>query len=617
MEGGDLLGIGTILVLGIGLQWLARLIHAPSILLLLAGGIAVGPVFHVVDADAIFGTALFPVVSLAVGLLLFTGGLELRVADLGAGVRRPVVRLVTVGALVTWLLTAVCVHQIFNAQVRISLLLAAILVVSGPTVVGPLLRLARPREPDATILRWEGVLIDPIGASLGLFCLNAFFVERFSLGEVWREFLLVALVGLVAGVAAAALFVLAERTLLVPEDLRVAVALMLMVAAYVAAERLRPEAGLFATTAMGLTLSNQRIVPVEHLRAFSQPVVALLIGSLFIVLASRVEPGAMLDHLPATLVLVAILVLVIRPVAVVLCTAGGLLSWRQRAFLACMAPRGIVAASTAALYSLRLEELGQANDILAPVTFAVIIALALVYGLGAAPVARLLGVARPQPRGALIVGSAPWAVELAGALGTLGVPTVLADRGYADVDDGDDLPFAVHDGLLRELPDSGLLEDVRDALVVTGDAETDLTAASVLAPELGRAHVWVLPVASVGRGRADEVVRRLEHDVAPARPPFTPGVTPTALEAATLAGHRLRILAPGQPVPPGAAVLAHVGPDGWWTPTPRGRGVQDRLIVLDGVFVGAAAAAPDPDVDPAATEASAPQPTPVLAPDVG
>ena len=179
MESEIVRSIGLIVVLGIGLQWVARRIGVPSIVLLLAGGLAVGPGLGWVEPGAVLGDALFPTVSLAVGILLFNGGLELDLAELRGGVRRPVLRLVTIGALVTWLLTAVTAHLVFHEPVRVSLLLGAILVVSGPTVVGPLLRLARPTDPSAAVLRWEGILIDPIGATLALFCLNAFFIEPF------------------------------------------------------------------------------------------------------------------------------------------------------------------------------------------------------------------------------------------------------------------------------------------------------------------------------------------------------------------------------------------------------------------------------------------------------
>ena len=208
-----------------------------------------------------------------------------------------------------------------------------------------------------------------------------------------------------AGAVAAALLVLALRRRLVPAELEVAVAIMFVVAAYVTAETVRPEAGLFATTAMGVILANQRLVSVRNLRIFGDPIVSLLIGSLFIVLASRVEPGSILDHLPATLVLVAFLVLVVRPLVVFLCTfRSKLLAPRERAFLACMAPRGIVAAASAAFYSLRLDQIGQPSPILVPVTFAVIIVLAIIYGLGAKPSARG---AKSVPRHAAVLPRRP------------------------------------------------------------------------------------------------------------------------------------------------------------------------------------------------------------------
>lgn len=580
-------GIGLVVVLGIGLQWAARRIRVPSIVLLLAGGLVVGPGLGLVDPDEIFGDALFPVVSLAVGLLLFHGGLELRLADLRGGVRRPVLRLVTVGALVTWALGALTVHLVFDEPVRVSVLAGAVLVVSGPTVVGPLLKLARPRDPDATILRWEGILIDPLGAALGLFCLNAFFIDEFAVEAVWGELVAVALTGAAAGLAGAAVLVAALRRFAVPDELEVAVALMLVVAAYVTGEVVRPEAGLFATTTMGLAVANQRYVPIDALEAFGRPVVALLLGGLFIVLAAGAEADPLVDHLAGGLVVAAVLVLVVRPLAVLASTARStLLSWRERAFLACMAPRGVVAAATASLYSLRLEHIGEASEILVPLTFTVIIALAVVYGLGSVAAARWLGVARPRPRGALVVGDRPWAVGLAGELGRNGVPTVLAARGRADLAARDDLPFAVHASLLIDLPRSGLLTDVRGAVVASRDDETDLIALGVLVDALGRSNVWLLP-AEAGTAAPAPDDRPVSVGSWTCRP-FAPGVSHDVLERSLAAGGRVTTVA-GADIPDGALVLARVRGDGTWTASAAGPvAPDDRLVVLDGVVRGRA-----------------------------
>ena len=405
------------------------------------------------------------------------------------------IRLVTVGTFITWLLGALAAHLVFHEPVRVSLLMGAILVVSGPTVVGPLLRLARPSEPDATILRWEGILIDPIGATLALFCLNTFFIDGLTLDAVWGELVVVALAGALAGLVAAALLVIALRRMLVPDDLEVAVALMFVVAAYAVAEAVRPEAGLFATTVMGLALANQRWAPMEQIRTFGEPVVVLLIGSLFIVLAAGVDADALGDHFVGGLVLAAALALVVRPLAVMAATAGTSLRRRDRSFLACMAPRGVVAASTAALFSLRLENISQPSDVLTPAVFAVILVLAVVYGVGSRPAARRLGVARPPARGALVVSGAPWALALARELAAAGFPTVVAARGRSDLV-RDDLPYAIYTGLVFDLPGSAVLDDVGRAVVASRDDETDLLAFGLLTDALGRRNVWVLPSAA-------------------------------------------------------------------------------------------------------------------------
>jgi hypothetical protein len=449
-------------------------------------------------------------------------------------------------------------------------------VVSGPTVVIPLLRLARPVGPVATILTWEGIVIDPLGATLSLFCFSAFFVDELSLRDVWGEFVVVALAGVAAGAVAAALLVLALRRRLVPAELEVAVAIMFVVAAYVAAETVRPEAGLFATTAMGVILANQRLVSVRNLRIFGDPIVSLLIGSLFIVLASRVEPGSILDHLPATLVLVAFLVLVVRPLVVFLCTfRSKLLAPRERAFLACMAPRGIVAAASAAFYSLRLDQIGQPSPILVPVTFAVIIVLAIIYGLGAKPSARLLKVARPRPHGLLLISAQPWAFGLARELTGAGVPTTVVAPGRWDLAGRSDLAFRVYAGLIRDLPQTEVVADARMGVIASPDDEINLYAVAVLGEVLGRDHVLLLSTA------ASRHHDRIDHDVDLKVPrPFSPEVSLERLQAIRSSRAVRTVL--GHTAPAGTAVLAVVDAHGGWSVRPGSTfAVGSRLIVAE------------------------------------
>jgi NhaP-type Na+/H+ or K+/H+ antiporter len=572
-----LAGIGLIIVLGVGLQLLGHLLRFPSIVLLLFGGLVVGPWLGLVNPDEILGSALFPVVSLSVGVLLFVGGLELRVADLGASIRQPVGRLVTIGVLITWLLTAGAAHILFHQPVRVSVLLGAILVVSGPTVVEPLLRLCRPREPVDTILRWEGIIIDPVGATLSLFCFSAFFVDDVGFRDVWSEFVVVAIAGIMTGLVIASLLVLALHRMLIPEELEVAVTFVVVIAAFVVAESVRAEAGLFATTSMGVLLANQKVVEIRRLRVFGQPVVSLLIGTLFMVLASRLHPGAIEHRLPACLMLIAFLVVVVRPLVVATCTAGApALTWRHRTFLACMAPRGIVAASTAAFYSLRLQQLHQPSDAIVPVTFAVIIGLSVIYGVAAIPAARALEVNRPPRHGLLIVSPRSWAVGMARELARGGVPTLLAARGRWDLVERSDLPFPVHADFTRDLAEGDRLIGTRDAIIASPDDETNLVAVDVLGEALGREHIYLLSSAAARRHD------RRDRDVeAYTRPPFGGAVSLEQLHRVGDDEAAVRTIDASRDTR-GLLVLAAIRPDGHWTSSPRSPYAPGtRLVVAD------------------------------------
>jgi hypothetical protein len=336
---------------------------------------------------------------------------------------------------------------------------------------------------------------------------------------------------------------------------------------------------------MGLALANQRWAPIEQIRTFGEPVVVLLIGSLFIVLAAGVDAGALGDHFVGGLVLAAALALVVRPLAVVAATAGTSLRRRDRGFLACMAPRGVVAASTAALFSLRLEDIGQPSDVLTPAVFAVILVLAVVYGVGSRPAARLLGVARPPARGALVLSGAPWALALARELAAAGVTTVVAARGRSDLVRSA-LPYAVYTGLVFDLPGSGVLDDVGRAVVASRDDETDLLAFGLLTDALGRRNVWVLPSRTDPADSADGRVTAIEARVAlfgsRARRPFAPEVTHELLTRVVEEGGRVRTV-PADAVPAGALALVRLRGDDWTAAVDEAGEPGDRLIVLEPV----------------------------------
>lgn len=493
-----LVGVASIVVLGIASEWIATRLRLPGILLLLVVGFVAGPVSGLLDPDALFGDVLPTLVSVAVGIILFDGGLSLRFAEVGE-VRSAVRRLITVGALTTWVLVTLAAYWLLDLGWQMSLLLAAILIVTGPTVILPLLRQIRPRGRVGSVLKWEGIFLDPIGAVIAVLVF-----EVIVAGGAGQEFTTNVLSGLVrtavvggmVGLGAAALLAGLLRRFLVPSHLEIPVTLMLVVLAFAGADLLQPESGLLATTVMGVGLANQRITPVRHIVEFGETVGVLLTSMLFIVLAARVslaEVGAVGWPIVA---FVAVLILVVRPLATVLSTLGSEMTWREIAVIAWMAPRGIVAASVASLFALRLSEADVAGaELLVPYAFTTIVGTVAVYGLSTGLLARRLGVADPEPRGVVIVGAHEWARRIGGVLRDEDVAVVMAPTNRRDLADARLAGFTVYAGSVLEegALDRMNLDGIGQMIAVTRNEEFNALVALRFMAVLGRQHVYQLP----------------------------------------------------------------------------------------------------------------------------
>lgn len=493
MEESLAIGLATIVVLGVSAQWIAARLRIPSVLVLLGAGILAGPITGLVEPEELFGESLFPIVSLAVGLLLFEGGLGLRVQGFKQ-VPSTVVRLVTVGAVVTWLTAAAAAAVLFDLSTEINLLLGAILIVSGPTVIIPLLRFARPQSPIAETLRWEGIVIDPIGAAVAVLVLNVALEAESSWTTIAIDLLITTGVGVGIGLVAAMLLTYAIVRFHVSDHLMNSVAILFAVASYTGANAIIDEAGLFATTTLGIVLANQRYVSTSAIKHFQEELGPLMLAGLFVILGAQVELDDVLDVALASIALSLFLVLVTRPIVVWLSTIRSGLHWRQRAYLASLAPRGIVAASVASLFALKLERAGIEAVEVVPVTFTVIFMTVLVSSLVVVPLAHRLGVAMPPRNGLVLVGDQEWVLDLAREVGELGVQTVLAST---ELQDDGDLPESVElfDDRISSEEFLDVLEKrgVSDAVVAFADHERAAYAAGRLVTALGRRHVFRIP----------------------------------------------------------------------------------------------------------------------------
>jgi NhaP-type Na+/H+ or K+/H+ antiporter len=413
-------------------QWLAWIVKLPAIIFLLLAGIISGPVFHVLSPETLMGHLFSPFISLSVAIILFEGSITLKFREI-MGLTIVVRNMLSLGLAVTWGITSFVAHWALGISWEIVLLFGAITVVTGPTVIAPLLRTVRPSSAISNILRWEGIVIDSIGAIL------AVLVYEFIVsggGSQGIEHTLIAfaqllgiggLIGIVGGYS----FGMVLRNHWLPEFLQNPATLGLVFVCFVFANQLQMESGLVAVTVLGVWLGNMPGVDLEEILKFKESLSVLLISLLFLMLAARLDVSAITEISWAALCVFVAVQFIARPANVLLSTLGSQLNFRERALLAWIAPRGIVAAAISSLFALKLSDAGQSDArYLVPLTFTVIIGTVLLQSTTARLFARWLKVAEPEPRGFLLVGANLVARKIARALVDTGVRVLLVDTGW-------------------------------------------------------------------------------------------------------------------------------------------------------------------------------------------
>lgn len=490
------------IIVGVGMaaQWIAWRTQIPSIILLLISGLLLGPVFHIIDPDEFLGGTLFPIVSLSVALILFEGGLDLPPRELrstGTVVRR----LISIGALLTFLIGAWGAQRLFDLSRGAAFVLAAVLIVTGPTVVGPLLRFVRPSGRTGPMLRAEGILIDPIGATASLIAFEVALTDEpgEALASVFGVIGLTLLAGIGIGFVLAYILDLALRRFLIPDHLGNPMALAIVVVGFVISNEIQEESGLLTVTVMGIWLARRESAAVRQLLEFNESLRTLLISALFILLAARIETEQLQDVALPSVAFLALLVFVARPASVIVSTIRSNLSWRERVFLMAMAPRGIVAAAVSAIFALRLEEEGvRGAELIVPIVFLVIIGTIVVYGFLAGPIARKLGLAEARANGVLIVGAHPTARGLAKALTDLDVKAMLVDTDPYNVTRSValGLPARRLSVLTEEATHELDLRGIGRILAMTPNDEVNALATSRFARVFGRRETFQLKPAT-------------------------------------------------------------------------------------------------------------------------
>ncbi|RMF18517.1 MAG: sodium:proton exchanger, partial [Deltaproteobacteria bacterium] len=410
---------------------------------------------------------------------------------------RVVWRLVTVGAVVSWLGGAVVARWASGLTTELAVLLGAVLVVTGPTVLVPLLRQLRLRPNLASILKWEGILIDPLGVILAVLVLEGIVEEsRHAVGTAAMTGLGASLaIGILLGAAGAGFLVAVVARHRIPDFLHNPVVLATVGTVLAAGNMARAESGLLAVTVMGMALAWQRKIPIQGILEFKESLRTLFISTLFIVLAARIDLSELASQVRPSLWLLAALVLVVRPLSVLVATIGTKLAWRERALLMLVAPRGIVAAAVASVLALRLTDAGfPGADALVPLSFSVIGGTILVYSITAPIAARVLGLSGSEPEGVLLLGAHGWARSIARALVDAGASVRLADRNYTNVRTArmDGLEARYCDFLDERIAERLDLEGIGKCLALTPNDQANALAALHFSRFFDRSQVYQL-----------------------------------------------------------------------------------------------------------------------------
>ncbi|MEO1567971.1 MAG: sodium:proton antiporter [Pseudomonadota bacterium] len=505
--------------LGLGAQWLAWRLQAPAIVLMSLAGLLVGPIWAVVfgnpsspfhygvegsllNPSKEFGDLLRPIVSLSVAVILFEGGLVLKfenLRDAGAAVRR----MVFLGGPIAWVLGSFAARYVAGLDWASAVVFAGVLVVTGPTVIMPLLRQSKLGGRPGQFLKWEGIVNDPIGA---LFAVAAFEVFRVAAsGEsVFAAFawvLFAAILGAALGMAFGYGIVRAFGAGLTPEYLKAPIIFASIILCYAIAEAIEKEIGLVAVTAYGMYLANSKLAGLSELRKFKEDIAVLLVSGVFIILTANLTPEIIALALNwRTLAFLFVMLLMVRPLSVWISTYGTL-TRNEALLLGWIAPRGVVAVAVSGLFGTLLVDLGRNSSFdiygaeqIVPLAFAMVFSTVVLHGFTIGPMARWLGLARKGKPGVLIVGATPWSVDFAKTLDAAGVDVIIADSNWRRLRPAREAGLETFFGEVLSEDAEVRLDHARfeTAIALTANEPYNALVCGHFAPELGRHKVFQL-----------------------------------------------------------------------------------------------------------------------------
>lgn len=503
--------LAGIIILGILAQWFAWKFKLPAILPLILIGLLVGPIATLISADGtsyiqpiwdgtrgLFpGENLFYFVSLAIGIILFEGGLTLK-RDEVSKVGPAIIKLISVGAGVTFVGAGVATHYLIELNWPLSFLFAALIIVTGPTVISPILRNIPLKKDVSAVLKWEGILIDPIGA-LAAVLVYEFIVVGGDFGyskQAVMEFGKILLIGFSFGLSGGYALYFSIKRRWVPHYLLNVVALSVVLMVFIQSDLFAHESGLLAVVVMGMFLGNSNLPNLKELLYFKESLSVLLISILFILLSANIQIDDLrLIYNWQTAALLGVVIFVLRPLSVFLSTMGSTLKFNEKLFISWVGPRGIVAAGIASLFGTRLVVLGVPNaEYITPLVFSVVLVTVLLNATTARFFASLVGVFLKSSNGVLIIGASKLSRLIASYLQKNGRQVVLVDSNQANIIQAQALgleAFSINI-YADDLTANAELNTIGYLLALTGSAEINQQAISRLSPSFGQTGTFRL-----------------------------------------------------------------------------------------------------------------------------
>jgi len=486
--------MASIIIVGIVLQWLGWRLKIPALILLIIAGFVLGPITGWINPKEDLGDIMHPIISLGVAIILFEGGVNLKWHEFKQN-SQVINRLVTWNVLVTFSLGVVASHYLVGLSMPVALIFGAIIIVTGPTVIVPLLKQANLNRRPAALLKWEGIINDPIGALLVVLIYGYYMLSESEtlIIDVIIGLGLSLFTSLILGVGIGYIIAESFKKGKVPEHLKSPIILISIFLVYTLANLVQSEAGLMATTILGITLANTRLSSLDELRRFKEYVTILLVSTIFIILTADIDPEILQRLGWESWLLLFLIIFIFRPVSVYLSTIKTNIKWKERLFIAWVAPRGIVAAAIAGLFSPQLMEKGYVGaELLLPLVFALIILTVVFHGLSIGWLAKKLDLASNHPDGLMLIGASSWCIALASELKKNEIPVLIVDKKWDNLKPArmQSIPTFYGEILAERTEEVLELSHITKLLALTSNKSYNTLVCSQFAPELGQNNVY-------------------------------------------------------------------------------------------------------------------------------